>query len=141
MPPKSKEKGIKAGAQKIKNTGAGESRCVEVGAPASPCSGLKTENRCSRENSVLYMTLPLHILTSRFRKAGKVGKLAPIPPLSPFWLCAFLIYSLHIFVLNSKETVVNSVDTVTHLVVLRSPSGRKSREYGRGIRKAEIMVS
>lgn len=41
MPPKSEEDRIKAGAQQIKNTGASESRCVEVGAPASPCSGLE----------------------------------------------------------------------------------------------------
>lgn len=49
--------------------------------------------------------------------------------------------------LDSEDTVVNSVDSaieISQLVVLTSPEGRKFGvwdENGRGVRKAETMIS
>lgn len=46
--------------------------------------------------------------------AGNMGKSAPM---NPFWLCAFLVYSLHIFQVPTVSWVVNSLG-----FVFRDPS-------------------
>lgn len=104
MPRKTKEKGTKAGAQKKKkNAGAGESDCVEMGAPCFSMFCLRDQAEVPQREFSLCRTrqscldLPLHSLTFRFHEAVNVGKSALMPPLSCFWLSAFLVCSLHIF--------------------------------------------
>lgn len=105
MPPKTKEKGVKAGSQKKKkNAGAGESGWVEVGTPYFSVLWLRDQAEVlQRELSTLHVSMelswPSPFIASHpgSTELGRWGNRHLPPPLSPFWLYAFLVYSSHIF--------------------------------------------